>query len=89
MFNVVQSSKNYVLEDNKTPKPLGARVVSNGLGAYKVFIESFFVEISKRAHSIGNRALRVRVVSYALGAYKVFIESFVVEISKRAHSIGN
>ena len=89
MFNVVQSSENYVLEDYKTPKPLGARVVSNGLGAYKVFIESVFVETSKRAHSIGNRALRVRVVSYALGAYKVFIESVVVETSKRAHLIGN
>jgi hypothetical protein len=54
LFNVVQSSENYVLEDYKTPKPLGARVVSNGLGAYKVFMESIFVETSKRAHLIGN-----------------------------------
>jgi hypothetical protein len=36
------------------PTALRARVVSYSLGVHKVFIESFVVETSKRAHSIGN-----------------------------------
>jgi hypothetical protein len=36
------------------PTTLRARVVISALGAYKVFIESFVVETSKRAHLIGN-----------------------------------
>jgi hypothetical protein len=39
---------------NRLPVALRTRVVSYALGANKVFIESFVVEASKRAHSIEN-----------------------------------
>ena len=54
MFKVVFSSGNYVFEDDTPSTAPRARVVSYALGAYKVFIESFVVETSKKAHSIGN-----------------------------------
>jgi hypothetical protein len=55
LFNVVERPGNYVFEDdNPPPIALRTRVVSYALGAYKVFIESFVVEASKRALSIGN-----------------------------------
>jgi hypothetical protein len=37
-----------------SPPTLRARVLSYALGAYKVIIEGVVVEISKKAHSIGN-----------------------------------
>ena len=40
MFNVVDSSGNFVFEDDKLPTPLSAKVVSYAQGAYKVFIDS-------------------------------------------------
>jgi hypothetical protein len=39
-LNVVENSGYYVFEEDKSPTPLRARVVSYALGAYKVFIES-------------------------------------------------
>jgi hypothetical protein len=42
------------IEQETPPTSFRARVISYALGAYKVFIESFVVETSKRAHSIGN-----------------------------------
>jgi hypothetical protein len=54
LFNVVESSGNYVFEDDNPLRALRARVVSCDLGAFKVFIESFVIETSKRAHLIGN-----------------------------------
>jgi hypothetical protein len=54
LFSIVESSGNYVYEDDKPPTPLKGRVLSCALGAYKVFIDSVVVETSKRAHSIGN-----------------------------------
>jgi hypothetical protein len=56
-FNVIESSGNYVLEDDKpspSPTALRERVISYALGAYKVLIESDVAETSERAHSIGN-----------------------------------
>ena len=56
LFNVVESSINYVFEDEKPPKSLRARVVSYALGVYEVFflIESVVVKTLVRAHLIGN-----------------------------------
>ena len=62
MFNVVESSGNYVFKDDKPPRAKGAiktpramaKVVSYALGACKVFIDRFVVKTSKGAHSIGN-----------------------------------
>ena len=36
LFNVVEKSRNYVLEDKTPPTALNARVVSSALGTYKV-----------------------------------------------------
>ena len=46
LFNVVESSGNYVFEGD-TPPALRARVVSYALGEYKVFIETLVLETSK------------------------------------------
>jgi hypothetical protein len=54
LFNVVESSGNWVFEDDKPPRAPRAKVVSYTLGAYKVFTDSFVVVTSKRAHSIAN-----------------------------------
>ena len=54
LFNVTESSGNYVFENNNPPTSLRARVVSYALGTYMALIESFVVETSKRAHLIGN-----------------------------------
>ena len=54
LFNVVESSGNYVFENDQPSIPLRARVVSYSLGSYKVFIDNVIVETSKRADSIGN-----------------------------------
>jgi hypothetical protein len=53
LFKVIERSGNLRI----TPLPpiaLRTRVVSYTLGAYKVFIKSFVVEATKRAHSTGN-----------------------------------
>ena len=52
-FNVVESSGNYVFEDDNPPTPLRAMVISYALGAYKIFIEGVVIETSKKAHLIG------------------------------------
>ena len=46
---MVESSGNYVFEDDNpsSPTALRARIVSYALGAYKVFIEGVVVETSK------------------------------------------
>jgi hypothetical protein len=54
LFKLVESSGNSVFEDDNPLRALKTRVVSYGLGTYKVFVESFAVETSKRAHLIGN-----------------------------------
>ena len=38
LFNIIESSKNYVFEDNKPPGPLRTRVVIYALGAHKIYI---------------------------------------------------
>jgi hypothetical protein len=43
-----------VFEEDTPPTVLRARVASYALGAYKLFIESFVIETSNRAHSMGN-----------------------------------
>jgi hypothetical protein len=54
LFNVVESSANYLFEDDKPPGAPRAKVVSYALGANKVCIDSVVVEASKGAYSIGN-----------------------------------
>ena len=54
LFNVVESSGNYVFKDDKPPRAPRAKVVSYALGAYKVFNDRVVVKTSKGAHSIGN-----------------------------------
>jgi hypothetical protein len=54
LFNVFESSGNYVFEDDRPPWAPRAKVVSYALGVYKVFIDRVVVETSKGAHSIGN-----------------------------------
>ena len=54
LFNEIQRSKNYVFEEDEPPTAPRAKDVGYALGAYKVFIESFVIETSKRVHSIGN-----------------------------------
>jgi hypothetical protein len=50
LFDIVERSGNYVFKDNNPPLiALRTRIVSYTLGAYKVFIQSFVVEASKRA----------------------------------------
>jgi predicted GNAT family acetyltransferase len=51
LFNVVESSGNYVFEDDKPPR---AKAVSYALGAYKVLIDSVVVKSSKGANSVWN-----------------------------------
>jgi hypothetical protein len=48
LFNVVESSGNYVFEDNNPLRALRARIVSYALGAYKVFVESVVEENIKK-----------------------------------------
>jgi hypothetical protein len=55
LFNVVESSENYVLKDDKPPRAPRAKVVSYALGAYKVFIDGVVIKASKGAHFIRNR----------------------------------
>jgi hypothetical protein len=52
LFNVVESSENYVFKDGKPPRTPRAKVVSYALGSYVVFIDTFVVKTSKGAHSI-------------------------------------
>jgi hypothetical protein len=55
LINAVESSGNYIFQKDTPPSTvIRARVITYALGAYKVFIQRFFVETSKRAHSIGN-----------------------------------
>jgi hypothetical protein len=54
LFDVVKKSRNYAFEDDTPPTAFRARVVSYALGVYKVLIESFVVEISKKVYSTGN-----------------------------------
>jgi hypothetical protein len=44
LFNAVESSGNYIFEQEIRPTVFRARVISYALGAYTVFIESFVVE---------------------------------------------
>jgi hypothetical protein len=53
LFNVVESSGNYVFKDDSSPRSPRAKVVSYALGAYKVFIVRVIVKTPKGAHSIG------------------------------------
>ena len=53
LFNVVESSRNYVFKDEKPPRAPRAKVVSYTLGTYKVFIVRLVVK-TKVAHSTGN-----------------------------------
>jgi hypothetical protein len=46
-FNIVESSVNYIFEDDKPPTPLWEKVLSYALGEYKIFIDSFVVKTSK------------------------------------------
>jgi hypothetical protein len=46
-FNLVESSENWIFEDDSPFTALRARVVIYDLGAYKVFIESVVVETQK------------------------------------------
>ena len=54
LFNAVESSVNYVFEDDKPPTPLRARVLSYALGAYKVLIDRAIVENSKWSYPMGH-----------------------------------
>jgi hypothetical protein len=45
LFDVAESTGNYVFEDDKPPTPLSARVASYVLGTYKVFIERVVTEL--------------------------------------------
>jgi hypothetical protein len=54
LLNEVESSGNYVFQDDKPLTPLRARVVNYALGKYKVFVDSVVLQTSKRADSIGN-----------------------------------
>ena len=47
MFNVVESSGNYVFKDDKPPRAPRAKVVSLALGAYKAFIDRVVVKLQK------------------------------------------
>ena len=54
LFNVVESSVNYVFKYDEPPRVPRAKVVSYALGAYKVFIDRAVVKLQKGAHSIRN-----------------------------------
>jgi hypothetical protein len=54
LFNAVESSGNYIFEQDTPHTVFMARVISYALGAYKVFYRKRCRRNFKRAHSIGN-----------------------------------
>ena len=55
LFNTIERSGNYVLEDDNLSTAFRGTVISNALGAYKVYVERAIVNTPEWAYSIGNQ----------------------------------